>query len=194
MIKLGVTGGIGSGKTLVCSIISAMGFPVFNADLEARRIVDSNDYVVSSIKKIFGDEIYINKQLERKKVSEIVFTNPAKLESLNSIIHPAVGAYFNEWLFLNSMRPLVVKEAAILFESGAYKSVDKSISVIAPIELRVKRVMERDGCSRDSILNRINNQISQEELIKRSDYIIENDGVKLILPQIVRIINDLVKE
>lgn len=194
MIKLGVTGGMGSGKTLVCSIISAMGYPIFNADLEARRIVDSDPGLVSSIKNLFGDDIYINNKLNRSKVSEIVFTNHDKLEKLNSIIHPAVAAHFNEWVLQYKSRALVVKEAAILFESGAYLGIDKIISVVAPTEVRVNRVMARDGFSRDSILSRMNNQFPQEELIKRSDYIIENDGVKLILPQIVRIINDLVKE
>ncbi len=194
MIILGVTGGIGSGKTLVCSIISAMGYPIYNADLEARRIIDTDSSLVSSIKTIFGEDIYVNSQLNRKRVSEIVFTNQEKLEKLNSIVHPAVAKHFNEWVLTYSSRTLVVKEAAILFESGAYKGVDKIISVIAPVELRVKRVMERDGFSKDTILSRMQNQFPQEELIKRSDYIIENDGVKLILPQIVRVINDIVKD
>lgn len=194
MIKLGVTGGIGSGKTLVCSVISAMGYPVYNADLEASFIVDSDPNVISSIKQIFGDDIYIKNQLNRKRVSEIVFTNPELLEKLNSIVHPAVAERFISWVHSFSSRSLVVKEAAILFESGAYKGLDKIISVIAPIEIRIERTMKRDGVSRDSVLDRMNNQIPQEELIKKSNYIIENDGVKLILPQIVRIINDLVKE
>ena len=194
MIKLGVTGGIGSGKTHVCSIISAMGYPIFNADLESRRIVDINQKVIASIKNLFGDDIYINNLLDRKKVAEIVFTDTEKLEKLNSIVHPAVVDFFNEWVLQYKSRSLVVKEAAILFESGAYKGVDKIISVIAPTELRVQRLMNRDGLSRETILNRINIQLPQEELIKRSNYIIENDGLKLILPQIVRVINDIVKE
>jgi len=194
MIKLGVTGGIGSGKTLVCSVISAMGYPVFNADLEARRIVDSDPRLISTIKNFFGDDIYVNNQLNRKKVSEIVFTDQEKLEKLNSIIHPAVADHFNEWVSQYKSRTLVVKEAAILFESGAYKGLDKIISVVAPTELRVKRVMERDGFSQETVLSRMNNQFPQEELIKRSDYIIDNDGIMLILPQIVRVINDIVKD
>jgi dephospho-CoA kinase len=194
MIKLGVTGGIGSGKTLICTIISSMGYPVFNADLEARHIVDSDPNVVSSLKNLFGNDIYVNDQLNRKKVSEIVFTNHEKLSKLNSIVHPAVAEHFTKWILPYRSKSLVVEEAAILFESGAYKGVDKIVSVIAPTDLRVKRVIERDGLDEVTILNRMNNQFSQEELVKRSDYIIENDGDKLILPQIVRIINDLVKE
>jgi dephospho-CoA kinase len=194
MIKLGVTGGIGSGKTLVCSIISAMGYPVYNADLEARRIIDTDSDVILSIKNLFGDDIYADNQLRRKRVSEIVFSDLELLEKLNSIVHPAVAKHFDEWVMLYQSRSIVVQEAAILFESGAYKSVDKIISVIAPTDIRVKRVQMRDGLSQEIILSRIKSQLPQEELIKRSDYIIENDGVNLILPQIIKIINDLVKD
>lgn len=194
MIKLGVTGGIGSGKSLVCSIISAMGYPVFNADLEARQIVDTDPIVVCLIKNLFGSDIYINNQLNRKRVAEIAFSNQEMLEKLNSIIHPAVAAHFGSWVDKNKMRKLVVMEAAILFESGAFQGVDRIISVIAPKEVRIQRVFERDGLDKDSIINRMNSQLPQEEIIKRSDYIIDNDGVKLILPQIVRVINDIVKE
>lgn len=194
MIKLGVTGGIGSGKSLVCSIISAMGYPVFNADIEARRIVDTDSGVVLSIKKLFGNEIYINNQLNRRRVAEIAFSNQEMLVKLNSIIHPAVAEHFIYWIIQHQSRELVVEEAAILFESGAYKYLDKIITVIAPTEIRVERVMNRDGISEQFVLSRMNNQLPQDELIKRSDYIIENDGVKLILPQIVRIINDIVKD
>ena len=194
MLKVGVTGGIGSGKTLVCSIISAMGYPVFNADLEARRIIDSDSNVVCSIKKIFGDSIYVNGILNRKEVAEIVFSDPFLLEKLNSIVHPVVAEYFNRWILHYSSRSLVIEEAAILFESGAFRAVDKTIVVTAPNELRIQRIKERDGISRETILGRMNNKLPQEELIKKCDYIIENDGVQLILPQIVRVINDILKD
>jgi dephospho-CoA kinase len=194
MLKLGVTGGIGSGKTQVCSIISAMGYPVFNADSVARRIVEEDSKIISSIKEVFGDDIYVNDLLNRKRVAELVFSNPNLLEILNSIVHPAVKEYFNNWVLKYQSRSLVVEEAAILFESGTYKNLDKIVVVTAPLELRINRVKERDGVSREAILNRINSQFSQDELIKRADYIIENDGVQLILPQIVAIINDLLKD
>ncbi len=194
MLKVGVTGGIGSGKTLVCSIISAMGYPVFNADLEARRIIDSDSNVVCSIKKVFGDSIYVNGILNRKEVAKIVFSDPFLLEKLNSIVHPAVAKHFSRWILPYSSRSLVIEEAAILFESGAYRSVDKTIVVTAPNELRMCRVNERDGISRETILGRMNNQLPQEDLVRKCDYIIENDGVQLILPQIVRVINDILKD
>lgn len=194
MLKLGVTGGIGSGKTHVSSIISAMGYPVFNADSVARRIVEEDSKIILCIKEVFGDDIYVNDLLNRRRVAELVFSNPNLLETLNSIVHPAVKEYFNNWVLKHQSRSLVVEEAAILFESGTYKNLDKIIVVTAPLELRINRVKERDGVSREAILNRINSQFSQEELIKRGDYIIENDGVQLILPQIVVIINDLLKD
>ncbi|NOU16094.1 MAG: dephospho-CoA kinase [Bacteroidales bacterium] len=194
MLKLGITGGIGSGKTLVCSIISAMGYPVFNADSVARRIVEEDSKIILCIKEVFGDDIYVNNLLNRRRVAELVFSNPNLLETLNSIVHPAVKEYFNSWVLNYQSRSLVVEEAAILFESGTYKNLDKIVVVTAPLELRINRVKERDGVSREAILNRINSQFSQDELIKRGDYIIENDGVQLILPQIVVIINDLLKD
>jgi dephospho-CoA kinase len=193
MLKVGVTGGIGSGKTLICSVISAMGYPVFNADLEARQIIDNDPNVVLSVKKLFGDSIYTEGILDRKKVAEIVFSNPILLEELNAIVHPAVGAFFDAWVLQFKSRSLVIKEAAILFESGAYKSVDKTIVVTAPLEIRVKRVMDRDKVSRDVVINRLNNQFPQEELVKRADFVIENDEVQLLLPQIVKVIDILVK-
>lgn len=194
MIKVGVTGGIGSGKTLVCSAISAMGYPIYNADSQAKRIVDSSPEVVAAIKNLLGNDIYVDGQLNRKRVSSLVFTDQQLLEKLNGIVHPAVAEHFSNWLLSNNSRSMVVKEAAILFESGAYKGLDKVIVVTAPIEVRIKRIQERDGFDRESIMNRIRNQYPQEELVKMSDYVIENDGVKLILPQIVNVINDILKE
>lgn len=193
MIKIGVTGGIGSGKSLVCSIFSAMGYPIFNADYEARLVIENDANTIDKVKALFGEDIYINKQLNRAKVGEMVFANPILLEKLNSIVHPPVIDRFFSWVEENKQHRLVVMEAAILFESGTDKGVDKIISVIAPKEIRIKRIMERDGLSQDLISDRMSRQLPQDELIKRSNYIIENDGVKLIVPQVIKILNDLVK-
>lgn len=193
MLKLGVTGGIGSGKTLVCTIISSMGYPVFNADYEAKQLIDNETRIIESIKGLFGEEIYINNKLNRKRVAELVFTNPLLLEKLNFIVHPAVNEYFNKWVEQFQSKSIVVKEAAILFESGANKGLDKIIGVIAPLEFRIQRVIDRDKVSYESVLHRINNQYPQDELIKKCDYIVENDGVKLLLPQIIKIIEELEK-
>ncbi|MHC1704892.1 MAG: dephospho-CoA kinase [Tenuifilaceae bacterium] len=194
MLKVGVTGGIGSGKTLVCSIISSMGYPVFNADYEARQIVDNDLKVISSIKMLFGDDIYVDGFLDRKRVASIVFTDKFLLEKLNSIIHPAVIEHFNNWVFFYDKKPMVIKEAAILFESGADKGLDKIIAVSAPLEVRVNRVRERDGIDTETILKRVSNQFPQDEILRRSDFVIENDGINLILPQIVNILKKLLND
>lgn len=194
MLKLGITGGIGSGKTQVCSIMSAMGYPIFNADSVAKRILDEDSRVIQSIKKVFGDDIYINGFLDKKKLAELVFTNKEALETLNGIVHPVVKEYFGRWILEYHSSALVIEEAAILFESGAYKNLDKIVVISAPLDVRIERVKKRDGISKEAVLKRINNQFPQEELIKRADYVIENDGAQLILPQITFVINDLFKK
>jgi dephospho-CoA kinase len=193
MIKVGVTGGMGSGKSLVCSIFSAMGYPVFNADYEARLVVENDTITINKIKALFGESIYTEGRLNRAKVGEMVFSNPSLLEKLNGIVHPPVIERFFCWTEENKQHALVVMEAAILFESGTDKGVDKVISVIAPTEIRVERIKARDGLSQELISDRMNRQLPQDELIKRSDFIIDNDGVKLIVPQVIKIVNDLVK-
>lgn len=193
MIKVGVTGGIGSGKSLVCSIFSAMGYPVFNADYEARLIVENDIETIEKIKLLFGNDIYADGHLNRAKVGEMAFANPMLLQNLNDIVHPSVFKRFAGWIDENGNHSLVIMEAAILFESGAYKGVDKVISVIAPIELRIERIMVRDGLAKPLIADRINRQLPQDELINRSDYVINNDGVNLIVPQIIKIVNNLLK-
>lgn len=191
MLKIGVTGGIGSGKTLVCSAISAMGIPVYNSDIESRLIVDSDKEVINLIKNLFGAGIYVDGKLERKKVAELVFANRDLLEKLNNIIHPAVARHFAQWVEQYAHHKMIVQEAAILFESGAYKYLDKIIGVIAPLEIRIERIINRDSTNYSSVQSRMNNQLSEEELIKRCDYIIVNDGVQLVVPQINEILNKI---
>lgn len=193
MIKVGVTGGIGSGKSLVCSILSAMGYPVFNADYEARLVVENDTNTINKIKALFGEGIYADGRLNRAKVGEMAFSNPSLLEKLNLIVHPPVIERFFRWTEENKQHALVVMEAAILFESGTDKGVDKVISVIAPTKIRVERIKARDGLSDELISDRMSRQLPQDELSRRSDYVIDNDGVKLIVPQIIKIVNDLVK-
>ena len=194
MLKVGVTGGIGSGKSLVCAMISAMGYPVYNADNQSKIIVETDPYVISAIKNLFGEEIYINGKLNRAKVAEIVFANPPYLEKLNSIVHPAVINHFNQWVDKYQNRRLLVKEAAILFESGANVGLDKIIVVTAPTDIRIKRVQERDNADVASIVRRMNTQMLAEELVSKGDYIIENDGNKLLLPQVVYIIDKILND
>ena len=191
MIKIGITGGIGSGKSTVCKVFELLGVPVYYADDEAKKIL--NDTAVKeTIRKIFGNIVFDETGgIDRKKVAELVFNDKQKLEKLNSIIHPAVGAHFEEWLKKQKEKSYIIKEAAILFESGAYKQVDKIITVTAPLELKIKRAMQRGGITRSQVEERMSNQISDMEKIERSQYLIENDDEHLIIPQILKIHQEL---
>ena len=173
---IGLTGGIGSGKTTIANYFKELGIPVYIADDEARKISESPE-IVQAIKDVFGNEVFNNEKLDRVKVAEIVFSNQAKLKQLNEIIHPAVKKHFENWILEHSNFPFVLKEAAILFESGAYKDCDIVISVIAPLETRIQRVIQRDEVTRDNVLKRIMNQWTDEERIRKSQYVIENVDV-----------------
>ena len=193
MIKVGVTGGIGSGKTLVCSIFRHLGAPVYNADEEAKKLIHSNRAISNFIRSRFGNSLFIEGKLDRKKLAAIVFNDPAALNDLNAIVHPAVKKDFELWLKANSKAPYIIKEAAILFESGADKGLDQIITVTAPEELRIERVMKRDRVSPIEIKKRMSLQSSDEYKMKKSDYIIVNDGNQLILPQILIIHQQLLE-
>jgi dephospho-CoA kinase len=170
---IGLTGGIGSGKTTVANLFREHGIPVYIADDEARTISDSPE-VVKHIADVFGDDAISNGRLDRKKMAELVFDDPEKLKKLNAIIHPAVKNHFLAWLEIHKDEPIVIKEAAILFETGNDKDCDAVITVTAPLEIRIKRVMERDKTSREEILKRIDNQWNDEKRISKSDFTIYN--------------------
>ncbi len=194
MIKVGITGGIGSGKTTVCKVFELLGVPVYNADDEAKQILDSNEEVKEKILNIFGIELLNDKgKIDKKKLASFVFNNKEKLEKLNFLVHPAVRQHFENWLKQHSAKKYILKEAAILFESGAYKLVDKVIMVTAPLELKINRTMQRDKISREQVEQRINNQLSDEEKIKRSQFVIHNDEMQLLIPQILNIHRQLTK-
>jgi len=195
MIKVGLTGGIGSGKSTVSKVFARLGIPVYLADEEARQLVDNSTEIKSAIQQYFGKDI-LDKEghLRRKALAEIVFKDKVKLDQLNSIIHPAVQKHFVAWASGQVPFPYVIKEAAILFESGSYKNVDVVITVSAPLELRIKRIEQRDGVSRESVLERIKNQLSEEERIKRSQYVINNDEEQLLIPQILSVHQELIKK
>ncbi|WP_394759294.1 dephospho-CoA kinase [Flavobacterium sp.] len=172
---IGLTGGIGSGKTTIARLFEAEGIPVYIADDEAKKIMLLPE-TIAEIEQCFGQEVIENNQIDKKKLSEIVFNNPEKLKNLNSIIHPLVKKHFDDWV-KKQKSPFVIKEAAILFESGSYKYCDKIITVIASEETRVKRVIERDNCTKEEVLNRIKNQWSDSQKISKSDYVIENESI-----------------
>jgi dephospho-CoA kinase len=187
MLKIGITGGIGSGKTTVCKVFETLGVPVFYADDEARKILQSNN-VVDLIKSFFGSSIVDeNGKIDRLKLALEVFNDENKLKRLNSIIHPEVAKVFNAWVENHKESKYVIKEAAILFESGANKGLDKTVNVEAPLELRLERVMRRDNASEEKVLQRMKNQLSDEERKKLADYIIINDEKSAVLPQVIKL-------
>ena len=186
MKKIGITGGIGSGKTYVSKVFESLGIPVFNADIEAKKLMSTSSDLIQSIKYEFGNDIFDDYILNTKKLASVVFSDTEKLRKLNSLVHPIVRQEFLRWQ-VKKKSTYVIKEAAILFESDSNKGLDAVICVTAPINLRIDRVKLRDGYSYREINNRIENQISQEEKENLSDYIIVNDGVKSLLPQILKI-------
>jgi dephospho-CoA kinase len=187
---IGLTGGIGSGKTTIAKHFASLGIPVYIADDEAKKLMDNSE-IIAKLQAVFGEEIIENKKIDRKALAQIVFQNPKKLKILNSIIHPAVKKHFTDWLSTYKNHPIIIKEAAILFESGSYKDCDSIITVTSPLEERVNRVMKRDNASRESILDRINYQWTDEQRISKSDYVIINISVNEALKQAEEILKKL---
>nr|WP_315165593.1 dephospho-CoA kinase [uncultured Flavobacterium sp.] len=187
---IGLTGGIGSGKTTIANYFKSFGIPVYIADDEARKIMQSVE-IISAIKNVFGDEVFENEKLNREELAKIVFNNPEKLEKLNNIVHPAVKKHFEQWLLQHTAAPYVIYEAAILFESGSYKNCNLIITVTAPIESRIKRVVERDKTTRELVLKRINAQWTDEQRISKSDFIIENTSMETTKLEVVKILKIL---
>ncbi|MDG2465303.1 MAG: dephospho-CoA kinase [Crocinitomicaceae bacterium] len=187
MLLIGITGGIGSGKSLVAKILETLKYPVFYSDSEAKNIVRSNDEVQNEIIRIFGPEAYLQGEYNRPFVAEKVFANQELLTQLNQLIHPAVRAAFDEFCD-KSKAEIVFNEAAILFETGTYKSFDAVILVCSPEKLRVERLMKRDNASKEEIQARMNKQWSDDKKKKLTNLIIENDEKSSILEQIHEIL------
>ncbi len=187
MLKIGLTGGIGSGKSLVCKIFSTLGIPVFRSDEVSRDLLDHDPEIISKVTSIFGDGIYRDGILDRKKLSAAVFTDRNTLAKLNAIIHPAVQEAFNGWMADCINAPYIIKESAIIFESGTDKGLDYVIMVSAPESLQISRVMKRDGASREEVLRRIRNQMNDTERSGRSDEIVYNDDHHMVIPQVLEL-------
>jgi dephospho-CoA kinase len=187
-IKLGLTGGIGSGKTFVSTIFSKLKIPVFNADIEAKKCMNEDKPLKQAIKNSFGDKIFKEGSLQNKVLADIVFNNSQKLAELNKLVHPLVKISFDNWC-LKQSSSVVIKEAAILFESDSHTGLDKVICVSAAKETRIERVIKRDNILREQVVAIMEMQMPQNEKEKLSDFIIVNDEVELLLPQIVKIIN-----
>jgi dephospho-CoA kinase len=189
MLRIGITGGIGSGKSLVCKIFARLDIPVYDADSRAKYVMTSDTTLVHQIKENFGAQAYNNDgSLNRVYLSKQVFNDAQKLEMLNGFVHPAVAADSERWMNENKNAPYTLKEAALLYESGSYKQLDKIIVVTAPESLRVKRVLARDTSkSETDILKIINNQMPEAEKVSRADYVIHNDETNLVIPQVIKL-------
>lgn len=186
MLKVGITGGIGAGKSLVSNIFNSLGIPVYNSDQRAKDLLIENQDVIAAIKSSFGEDLYEGNTINKALLASRVFGNKDAVAKLNSISHPAVFKDFDDWV-LRQNSPYVLKEAALLFESGSYKTLDKMIFVSADLESRIERVIKRDNLSREQILNRIKHQIPEEEKERLSDFIIVNDGEQMLIPQVMKI-------
>jgi dephospho-CoA kinase len=181
---IGITGGIGSGKSTVAKIFATLGIPIYDADAAAKKIMQNNDELKKELKKQFGEATYTSEGLDRKYLANIVFTDKDKLEILNSLVHPYTLADADNWA-KQQTSPYVIKEAALMFESRAAHHVDYIIGVSAPKALRIQRVMYRDGLTRDEVIARMNRQIEENIKMKLCDFVIINDEQQLIIPQVV---------
>lgn len=178
MLKIGITGGIGSGKTFICKIFEQLGVPVYYADERAKFLMNNQEEVINAIKTAFGEASYKDGTLNRAYLAENVFNNKENLTKLNNIVHPAVFKDTQQWISQHQDAPFVLKEAALLFETGTYTQFDKNILVTAPEEVRIIRVMERDKVSKEQVEARMKNQLSDAEKMELADYIINNDGLR----------------
>lgn len=179
---IGLTGGIGSGKTTIANYFKSKGIPVYIADDEAKNILQTKE-VQLEIRTVFGNTVFSDDIIDKNKLAEFVFSNPEKLKILNSIIHPKVKNHFDNWVEKHQNFPFVIKEAAILFESGSYKLCDKIISIVVPLEERIQRVIHRDTTSYENVMKRINNQWTDEQRMLKSDYIIYNSDLEIAKKQ-----------
>ena len=184
MIKLGITGGIGAGKSVVISFLKAMGIPVYIADDEAKRLTSTSPKIKELLIKNFGEQLFPEGNLNKALLASLIFGNEKNLNLVNSIIHPEVLSDFNQWAAKHENKPMVAMESAILFESGFDKSVDLIITVVAPKEERIERILKRNKTSKEEILSRMSAQLPDEDKCKKSDYIIYNDNDRAIIPQI----------
>jgi len=192
VIKLGITGGIGSGKTSVCKVFSLFGIPVFSADAAAKEVMEVDAGIISKLNAIAEKDLYAGGTLNRAELAKLIFNNSSMLEEVNSVVHPVVFNRFCEWV-KKQKAPYVIMEAAILFESGRAKIVDRIVTVTAPVEERIERVISRSAITKEEVMERIRNQTNDSDKIKQSDYVIDNSENKMIIPAILNIHNHILK-
>ena len=185
MLKIGITGGIGSGKTTVCKVFETLGIPIYYADDRAKFLMNTDEFLVTEITKLFGEQAYLAKgELNRPHLAAIAFSDKKVLQKLNALVHPVVHQDSEKWFSEQENVPYVLKEAALHFETGGYKMLDKMITVFAPKEMRIERVMQRDNRTIEEVEARINNQMPDSEKVKLADFVIYNDGSQSLIQQI----------
>jgi len=190
MYKVGLTGGIGSGKSTVAKVFRSLGVPVYDADIETRKLIDSDPNVIEVYQSLFGERAYVDGKLDRQYVAGIVFNDQDLLKQLESQVHPLVYLHFLDWCEKQE-GDLVIKESAILFESGGDRFLNEVITVTAPLELRKARVMKRDGLTEEAIMARVRNQWDDELKIAASTYVIHADERQLVVPQVLEVYREL---
>ncbi len=186
MLVIGLTGGIGSGKSTVATIFEVLGIPVYYADEAAKRIMNEDETLRSKLIELFGEESYRNGTLNRPYIASVVFADKEKLHQLNAVVHPVTIADGDRWMKAQTT-PYAIKEAALIFESESYKQLDYVIGVSSPVDLRIKRVIARDNISKSEVERRIQNQMPEEEKMKRCNFIIFNNEEKLLIPQVLKV-------
>jgi len=186
ILRVGLTGGIGSGKSTAAKIFETIGVPVFSADEAAKSVMNEDEELKQKITALFGAAAYTNGALNRKFIADIVFNDPLQLEKLNALVHPATFAMSEQWI-AKQKTPYVIKEAAIIFESGAAYGLDYIIGVFAPQHIRIQRVMQRDNVSREEVLSRMAKQIDEQMKMKLCDFVLINDEQQLLIPQVLEV-------
>lgn len=193
MLKIGLTGGIGSGKSTVAGIFQVLGIPVFDADANTRLLMQTDPFLQAGIRSLFGEDAFEAGQLNRKKIAEIVFKDPFQLEQLNALVHPAAIKAGEQWANQQTTA-YVIKEAALFFESGSSEGMDYMIGVYAPQHIRINRVMKRDALSREDVMNRMQRQIQEEIKMRLCDFVILNDDQHLLIPQVLLLHQQFLRE
>lgn len=195
MLNIGITGGIGSGKSTVCKIFESIGVPVYYADNRSKFLLANNPEVIQKVKGLLGEDVYVNEIPNRKKIAAIVFNDSEKLNALNAIMHPAVAEDSIHWQKERQKEghSYVLREAALVYETGMDKKLDKVIVVDAPKNMRIQRVIDRDNITEDEVLARMSKQMPQEEKNKRADFLIVNDGKTELIPQVRQVHQELIE-
>ena len=193
-LRIGITGGMGAGKSTICKIFGQLGVPIYDADTRAKWIMNNDPILKKAITENFGWDAYTRRdELNREYLAKVVFNNNEKLEMLNSLVHPAVKQDYQQWTQEHKSEPYSINEAALLFESESYKSLHKVIVVTSPIETRIERITKRDHVKREDILKRIQNQSTDRQRMSKADWVIYNDGVRSLIEQTMAIHHDIIK-